>query len=455
MDRLSPQDASFLHAEDENTHMHVATACLFEGPPPAQDQVLELVRAKLPRVPRYRQKVRFVPLDAGRPVWVDDPHFKLDYHVRRTALPRPGGDQELENLMGRLTSQPLDRARPLWEMWVVEGLGGDRWLLFQKIHHAMVDGISTVDIMTLLFDREPTAPVPVPDDWRPEPEPSDARLLADALAERATSPYEQFRALRAALRAPQEGRQRYADVVRGLSALQRVAQPAPAWSINGPIGPHRRWLWARTALSDVKAVRARHGGTVNDVVLAAITRGFRDLFASRGEPVEGRTLRSLVPVSVRAPEERGVHNNRVSAMFAELPVGIADPVERLRSITDQMRGLKNSKQALAGDALTRLQVFAPPELLALGARLAARQPQRGINTVTTNVPGPQDLLYAVGRRMLEAFVFVPLGTDIRAAVAILSYAGWLGFGVTADYDTVPDADVLRRGIEEGLAELKP
>ena len=233
-----------------------------------------------------------------------------------------------------------------------------------------------------------------------------------------------------------------------------VLRPTPRSTLNGPIGPHRRWNWAHAQLSDVKSIRAGLGGTVNDVVLAAITRGFRELLLARGEDVEGRIVRTLVPVSVRRPGERGTYNNRVSAMFAELPVGIEDPVERLSSVREQMEGLKQSKQAVAAEVLTSLTGFAPALLLALGARVASRRaPQRNVNTVTTNVPGPQRPLYLAGRRMLEAMPFVPLGGQVRVGVAIFSYDGALKFGVTGDYDTAPDIGVLCTGIETGLAEL--
>ena len=228
---------------------------------------------------------------------------------------------------------------------------------------------------------------------------------------------------------------------------------SPETSLNGPIGPHRRWDWARSTLGDIKVVRTSLGGTVNDVVLTAITQGFRDLLLSRGETVDGRDVTTLVPVSVRTPGERGTYNNRVSAMFAQLPVGIVHPVERLTSIRVQMDGLKESKQAVAGEVLTSLTGFAPPMLLAVGTRVASRASQRNVNTVTTNVPSPQFPLYAVGRQMLEAFPFVPLGGQMRIGIAIFSYNGMINFGVTGDYDAAPDIGVLCRGIEDGMGEL--
>jgi WS/DGAT/MGAT family acyltransferase len=308
-----------------------------------------------------------------------------------------------------------------------------------------------------VLDASPEPPPQVPDTWSPAPAPSDLKLVRDAIADRLTSPYEQFRAARATTRGARETLARLRDTARGLASLAGVARPTPASALNGPIGPHRRWAWARTTLSDVKAIRKSLGGTVNDVVLAVITRGFRDLLQSRGENVEDRVVRTLVPVSVRTPGERGTYNNRVSAIFAELPVGIVDPTERLASVRQQMDGLKESKQAVAGEVLTSLTGFAPPLLLTLGTRVSTRIVgrigQRNVNTVTTNVPGPQYPLYAAGRTMLEAFPFVPLGGSIRIGIAIFSYDGKLTFGVTGDYDTAPDIEVLCGGIEDGVAEL--
>jgi diacylglycerol O-acyltransferase / wax synthase len=453
MRTLSPQDASFLHIEDDVNHMHIGSVAIFEGPPPPQADVLASVGAKLDLVPRYRQKVRFVPLGLGRPVWVDDPHFNISYHVRRTALPAPGGEPELRNLVGRVMSQQLDRAKPLWEIWVAEGLGDGRWAMVSKVHHCMVDGVAGSDLLTVLLDAERESPPSKPDRWRAEPEPSGARLLAEATAGRAVSPYEGLKDVVSALRAPSDLGTLVRETASGLSTMRGLMRPGPASSLNGPIGPHRRWDWAHARLSDVKAIRAALGGTVNDVVLAVITRGFRDLLLSRGESVDERTVRTLVPVSVRRPGERGTYNNRVSAMFAELPVGIEDSRERLDAIRAQMEGLKSSKQAVAGEVLTSLSGFAPSLLLALGTRLGSRIPQRNLNTVTTNVPGPQQPLYAVGRRLLEAIPYVPLAGTVRVGVAIFSYDGSLNFGVTGDYDASPDIDVLCGGIEEGMSEL--
>ena len=453
MHRMSPQDASFLHIEDDVTHMHIGSVAIFEGPPPSHDEILSAIGAKLALVPRYRQKVRFVPLSLGRPVWVDDAHFVLDYHVRHTALPAPGGDDELRNLVGRVMSQQLDRTKPLWEIWVAEGLEDGRWVLISKTHHCMVDGVSSTDLMTVLFDDSREPGPPPRDSWRPEREPNPAELVTHALAERAASPYEGVRTVAAALRGPRRVARTAADAARGLAATRSLLSPTPPTSLNGPIGPHRRWNWARGRLADVKTIRQALGGTVNDVVLTVITGGFRDLLQGRGEPVDDRFVRTLVPVSVRPQHERGTYNNKVSAMFAELPVGISDPAQRLAAVRRQMEGLKESRQAIGGEVLTSMTGFAPAMLLDLAGRVATRMPQRNVNTVTTNVPGPQHPLFFSGGRMLECFPFVPLGGHVRVGIAIFSYDGALNYGVTGDYDNSPDIGVLCAGIERGLAEL--
>jgi diacylglycerol O-acyltransferase / wax synthase len=453
MKTLSPQDASFLDVENDVSHMHIGSVGVFEGPAPSRGEMCAAVESKLHLVPRYRQKVRYPPLRLGPPVWIDDTHFNLDYHVRRTALASPGGEEELRTLVGRVMSQQLDRAKPLWEMWVAEGLGGGRWALISKVHHCMVDGVSGTDLLAVMLDaeREPTRPRAPR--WVPEPEPSAADLLAEPLARRLASPVDALAAARELVRGPRQAAELAVETVRGTAAMSGLLRPTPRSSLNGPIGPHRRWDWAHAQLSDVKTIRVALGGTVNDVVLAVISRGFRDLLLERREDPSRLVLRTLVPVSVRRPGERGTYNNRVSAMFAELPVAVEDPVERLEAMRTQMEGLKQSKQAVAGEVLTSLSGFAPALLLALGTRVAFRMPQRSVNTVTTNVPGPQHPLYAAGRRMLEAIPYVPLAGRVRVGVAIFSYDGALKFGLTGDYDSAPDIRVLCDGIEKGMAEL--
>ena len=453
MEMMSPLDVLFLDVEDAVTHMHIGSVGIFEGPAPGPGEVQSAVAARLPQVPRYRQKVRFVPLALGRPAWVDDPHFNLEYHVRRTALPAPGGDEELRNLVGRVMSQQLDRAKPLWEMWVAEGLDDGRWAVISKVHHCMVDGVSGTDLMTVILSKDREARVAADDGWEPAPEPNSAALVTYALAQRAASPLEWLRSGLSAVRGPGRVARQTVDVTRGFANLRTLLSRNPSSTLNGPIGPHRRWDWARARLVDIKQIRAFHGGTINDVVLAVIAGGFRELLLSRGETVQGRVLRTLVPVSVRADDAHGTYDNKVSAMFAELPVGLDDPVERVHSLHEQMQDLKRSGQAVAAERLTALGGFAPAMLLALGGRVATRLPQSSVNTVTTNVPGPQYPLYLAQRRMLEAFPFVPLGGHVRVGVAIFSYDGGINFGVTGDRDTAPDIGVLCRGIERGVAEL--
>jgi diacylglycerol O-acyltransferase / wax synthase len=453
MEPLSPQDASFLEIEDDVSHMHIGSVGIFEGPAPTREELCGGVQKKLHLVPRYRQKVRYPPLHVGPPVWIDDPHFNLDYHVRRTALASPGGEQELRTLVGRVMSQQLDRTKPLWEMWVAEGLGGGRWALISKVHHCMVDGVSATDLLSVLLDseRDPSlAPAPR---WTPKPEPSSGELIAQPLARRLISPVDAIGAAAEVARGPRRMAELALSTVRGTAAMRGLLRPTPRSSLNGPIGPHRRWAWAHAQLSDVKAVRAGLGGTINDVVLTVIAKGFRDLLRSRGEDPDQLEVRTLVPVSVRRPGERGTYNNRVSAMFAQLPVEIENPVARLEAVRSQMEELKRSQQAVAGEVLTSLTGFAPALLLALGMRAAFRVPQRSVNTVTTNVPGPQQPLFLAGRRMLEAIPYVPLAGQVRTGVAIFSYDGALKFGVTGDYDTASDIEVLCDGIEQGLAEL--
>jgi WS/DGAT/MGAT family acyltransferase len=449
MDWMSPMDASFLHIEGPNNPMHIGGVSIFEGPAPAFAQLEAMVAGKLALVPRYRQKVRFVPLGLGRPVWVDDPHFNLAYQLRHSALPSPGTEEILRRTAARIFAQHLDRNKPLWEIWMVEGLSENRWALLSKVHHCMVDGVSATDLMTVMFEDSPPGDVT----WEPGPEPGNAELVVRTLAHQALTPAELRRFVRAASRRPRASLGQTRDLVRGMTSSLGLLRPLGRSSLTGPVGPHRVWSTAFVHLSDVKTVRTALGGTVNDVVLAVVSGGLRELLGARGENVAGRSIRALVPVSVRQPGERGVYNNRVSAMFAELPVGIEDPVLRLATVREQMDGLKQSKQAVAGEVLTSLSGFAPPLLLALGGRLAARSPSLGVQTGVTNVPGPQHPLQTLGRRMLESFPFVPVIGQVRISIAIFSYDGGLYFGVTADYDSSSDIDILTMGVERSIGQL--
>ncbi len=452
-DRLTGLDSSFLHLERDSAHMHVAGCSVFAGEPPSYDELIAAIESRLHLVPRYRQRLAFVPLDQGRPVWVDDPHFKVRYHVRHTALPRPGGDVELKRLAGRVFSQALDRSRPLWELWLVEGLSDGRFAVLSKTHHALVDGVSGVDIATVLFDTS-AEPLPVASpehEWVARPLPTSAQLLADALLERATVPAEVVRGVRATLRGPRAVATKLGRALGSVGALARTGlQAAPPSPFNVRIGPHRRFTWVEADLGQFKAIKDSLGGTVNDVVLTVVAGGLGGYLRLHGQPTDDVELRAMVPVSIRADIERGALGNRVAAMWAALPVGITDPVKRLHTISEEMQGVKQSGQAVGAEILTRLSGFAPPTIMAQAARLQARQ--RLFNLVVTNVPGPQFPLYLLGRELEALYPMVPLAENTALGIAILSYNGQLNFGLVADYDAVSDvealADELRSSIED-------
>lgn len=453
MDTMSSLDASFLYIENEVNHMHIAVVAIFEGPPPRGDEVEEMISSKLHLVPRYRQRVRFVPFDFGRPVWCDDPHFNLQYHVRHSALPAPGNEEQLHTLVGRVMSQKLDRAKPLWEIWVVEGLADGCWAMLSKTHHCMVDGVAGSDLLSVLMDHDPEAEHPPKKTWHPKARPSSLSLLAKSLVDGVSEPWEAFRSLGRTLRAPGRTLHDLSELVDGLSTFRSFRNPEIESSLNGPIGPHRIWCTAETTIVDLQKIRGAHGGTLNDVVLSAIAQGFRNLMLSRGEFVEDRSVRTLVPVSLRSEDEHGEFNNRISAMFAELPLGLDDPIECFESIRSQMEGLKEHHQADAAVALNSLTSFAPPALLALAARNFASLEQHAVQTVTTNVPGPRTTLYAAGQRMLAAYPYVPLFGSVRIGVAIFSYDGRVTFGITGDYESASDIDLLASGIEASIKKL--
>lgn len=458
MDRLSALDAEFLHLEDGIAHMHVAGVSVFDGPVPAVDELERLLTAKLHLIPRYRQRVHFAPLALGRPVWQDDPHFNLAYHVRHTALPPPGDDADLCRLMARLMSQPLDRNRPLWESWMVEGLPRGRWAVISKIHHCMVDGISGVELLTVLLSTERDESLPAPEPWKPAPEASGPAIVWDAWRGLAGDLISAARQVPAALRDPLRAARSAERTGEGAFRLGRHLTTTPPLSIEGTIGPNRTWAHSSVNIDDIRVVRHAFGGTFNDVVLAAVAGGYRKLLLRRGDDADHAVLRSLVPVSVRAQDARGIPGNRVSAFLYELPVHLADPVERLRAVRAGMSELKGSHMDEAGEAATTLGNLAPPMVIGfvsrLGSRVMQRLPQRSVNTVTTNVPGPQFPLYCLGREMLEHYPYVPLSHGVRVGTAILSYNGRVAFGVTGDFDTAPDVGVLARAIRSGIKELK-
>jgi diacylglycerol O-acyltransferase / wax synthase len=456
MELLNPLDASFVDAEDQDTQTSfaIASIAIFEGPAPTYEEFVTAIGRRLPLVPLYRRKLRKVPLNLGSPVWVEDPNFDLRYHIRRTALPPPGGDEELRRLMGRVMTQRLDRDYPLWEYWFVEGLDQDRWALISKVHHCMVDGVSATDLYRVLFDtsREPAPPPPVEDRTVP-PEPSGLELAARAVWDLARLPLRDGTAIQRLLADPDTALRQAGDALRGLARMAGALWPAPGSSLTGPIGRQRRYTWARASLGDVKMIKRELGGTVNDVVLAAISSGFRTLLIARGEEPAPSMLPSLIPVSVRHQGEESLYDNRVSALVANLPVHIADPVERLAAVRTQLAELKQSKESTAGEAVVSLGRLTPFPLASMFVRLAFSLPQREIVTVTTNVPGPQQPLYALGRELVEIIPYVPIATRLRIGVSIFTYNGKVTFGLTGDYSTTPDIAVLARGIEDGIAEL--
>ncbi len=457
MQRLSALDAEFLHLEDGVTHMHIAGMSVFEGTPPSEAEVQALLASKLHLIPRYRQRVRSVPLELGRPVWVDDPHFHLPYHVRATALPQPADDEAVCRLMGRLMSSELDRNRPLWECWVVEGLPADRWALVCKVHHCMVDGIAGVGLLEALLDIEPAAELAEPEPWTPSPEPAGAAMVLDAWAGLVGDLAHQLGAVPRALADPATTLREVGELGSGMLRFARQLVYAPDNALDGVVGPHRVWAHSSATIPDVKRIRTSLGGTLNDVVLAAVTAGYRDLLIARGEDPAAVTFRTLVPVSVRGTDARGIADNRVSAILYDLPVGIEDPVERLAAVHRQMGDLKSSHMSEAADAVSSVANLLPPMVVGTATRSIMRvvesHPQRSMNTVTTNVPGPQFPLYCLGRRMTEHRPFVPIGPGLRVGTAILSYDGRLFFGVTGDFDTAPDVGVVAAGIEAGIADL--
>jgi diacylglycerol O-acyltransferase / wax synthase len=450
--RLSVLDELFLHLEGANTHMHVGGAAIFEGPPPDYEDVLRMVNYRLQKVPRFRQKLATVPLGLGRPVWVDDTHFNLEYHVRHTAMPQPGDHGKFKRLVARIMSQQLDRSKPLWEIWFAEGIAGDRFALISKTHHCLVDGVSGADIMSVLLDLGPEPEDVELERWIPDPEPTADQLLVDALKERLTSPAEAIRMLQSSAMSPGNVPNRVVEGLRALgSFIGGSLDFAPTSTLNQPIGPHRRFETVLVDLDEIKRVKNSLGGTVNDVVLSVVAGGLRRLLKGRGERTDDLELRAMVPVSVRADHQKGTLGNQVATMWAPLPIHEANSVRRLHQVSENMLHLKSSGQAVGAQLLTTLGEYAPPTILAQAARLVARQ--RAFNLVVTNVPGPQFPLYTLGKQMLEVYPVLPLSDNTTIGVALLSYNGTIGFGLLADYDAASDLGVLAEGIEKSIAEL--
>lgn len=456
-DRLSAVDVSFLAQEGPSSHMHIGAVTVFEGPPPAFEELSDLLRSRLHLVPRYRHRLATLPLGSGRPLWVDDPDFDLEYHLRQTALPPPGSWEQLMNLTSRVFSQQLDRSKPLWEMWVVEGLDDGRWALISKTHHALIDGISGVDLATVLFDLQPVPRTVegtgVP--WRPRRPPSGVELLAGGVRGLVRA------GLRLSERAVRAAAHPDRTLHSGVEALEGIGEivwaglnPAPETPLNVEIGPHRRFVGVRNRLDDFKLVKSTFGTTVNDVVLAVVAGALRGWLRSRGVRTEGLELRALVPVSIRAADEHGQLGNRLAVVRGPLPVYIADPLARLLAVKEAMDGLKESKQALGAETLAGVQEFAPPTILAQASRINFST--RLFNLIVTNVPGPQIPLYVCGRELQDVFPVAFLPQRHALAVAIMSYNGSINFGLLGDFDALPDIDTIASGVElevDALARL--
>jgi diacylglycerol O-acyltransferase / wax synthase len=461
MDRTSALDSAFLHVETRTAALHIASLGIFAGPVPDQDEVRAAIGRKLPLAPRCRQRLLTVPFALGRPVWVDDPDFDLGQHVHRVAVPAPGGPTEVREVVDRVLSEPLDHSRPLWDDWVLEGLAGDRWALVTKVHHTMVDGIAGTDLLSTMLDLDPEGDPAVADHWHPAPLPAGWRLASDAVREglglRATElrslPLTAGATASGALRHPRAAVESVYAAARGILGFAGNALPTTASSLVGPIGRDRGYAWTEVDLPAVLDIHDRLGCTLNDLVLAAVTGAFRELLLARGEEPATHSVRTLVPVSVRHADQRGVMDNRVSAILADLPVEIADPHDRLTEMSIRMRALKDSHEAQVGEQISTLADVLPPAPLAAFLHLAFRLPHRNLTTVVTNVPGPTGRLYLVGRRMLATYPYVPIADRLRSGIAVTSYDGRLLFGVTTDRDSVPDAQVLVDGIDHGFTEL--
>ena len=453
LDRLSSTDVSFLTNESSSSHMQVGAIMIFEGPAPSYEDLLDHIQSRLRLVPRFRQKLAYPPVQTGRPFWVDDPNLNLEYHVRHSALPAPGSEDQLRRMAARVFSQQLDRSKPLWELWLVQGLTRNRFALLTKTHHAVVDGASGVDIATVLFDLNPVPEQPHSDDaWTPQPEPSSATLLAKGVEDVARAPVRAVRRLERAVQHPESAVKQVSDAVEAVSEVGwNFANPAPKVPMNVEIGSHRRFAWVRSDLDRFKRVKDALGGTVNDVVLAVVAGALREWLRGRGIRTEGLELRAQVPVSIRASDEHGQLGNRLAVMRAPLPVYIADPVRRLEAVSQAMKGLKQSKQALGAEVISRFNDFAPPTLLAQAARINFST--RLFNLTVTNVPGPQVPLYVLGRELEDIFPIGFLPPNQALFVAIMSYNGGMNFGLLADYDSIDDVDVIASGIETAIAEL--
>jgi WS/DGAT/MGAT family acyltransferase len=455
-ERLAAQDAQYLYLERPNQHMHVGGLCILD-PSTRPDgrlrfeDVAAVITSRLHLVPRFRQKVVFVPGNVGRPVWVDDAGFDVDFHLRRAALPPPGGRRELADFVQRVASRPLDRSKPLWEIYVIEGLEDGLVAGLSKVHHCMIDGMGGVDIASVLFDFSPEPQVLAPQPWSPDPEPSRADLLRDAVRDQAVNPVSALvDAARSVARAPSRAVDGLGQVASGVRDLMGLGQP-PRGPFDVRIGPNRRFAMADAPVQRFKDVKNVLGGTVNDVVLATVAGALHKLLRARREPTRDRALRAMVPVSVRAGADGMALGNRVSMIFVDLPVGAMPAERRLRRITKVTNDLKESMMAVSAETIVNLGTYAPPTLHALAARLMAGR--RWFNLVVSNVPGPQVPMYIGGARLLATYPIMPLSENTALSVAATSLAGTMGFGLTGDWDGVPDIDFLATAVDESLDDL--
>lgn len=457
-DRLAPADAGFLYTEDAATPMHVGGVVILKPEGPFHyTQIVELIEARLALVPRYRQKVRFVPGRFARPVWVDDENFDLTYHVRRTALPKPGTDAQLEELVGRLMSRTLDRSRPLWELYVVEGLSGGRVALINKTHHSMVDRVGAVDVAAAILDVTPEPRPLSPQVWLPTPAPSEIDLVVDAIADITTRPSEVVDAVRLAaldIRATVNGIGQTANSIWQIA--HRAVRPAPRSALNVTVSGQRRFVAVAVDLGQLKLIRRTHGGTINDVILTVIAGALRSLLLSLGEPLTpGTSLRAMVPMYVRpGPDDGGpVDVAPVMSYLIDLPVSEPNPVIRLHQVSFAMAAHTESGQGVGADSLMELGRFAPATLHTLGARVGSQLGRRLYNLLITNVPGPQIPLYAAGVPVVAMYPVAPLAKGQALALSVTSYNGKVFFGLTADHDAMPDMEDFGALLDEAIEEF--
>ena len=454
-ERLPVQDNSFLVFETATTHMHLGGVSIFDAGPlatPGGGVDLERVRAsigsRLHLIPRYRQRLEFVPLQSHA-VWVDDAHFNLHYHVRHASLPRPGDERQLKRLAARIMSQALDRGKPLWEAWIVEGLEDSRFALIIKTHHCMADGVSAVDLLTVLLSMAPDTTIEPAPRWMPRPVPTPAELLRDELLHTAAAPLRFARSTARALRDPAQLRTRAASVWQTITAGLHGAAPTP---LNRPVGPHRRFDWLALDLDEAKVVKNRLGGTVNDVMLATVAGAMGTFLKRHGVNLRAIDYRAVVPVSVRTPGEQGMLTNRASAWLTSLPVQERDPRRRLAKVRTRTAHLKETSQELGPSALLKVAEWAAPVLVSLGIRLT--EWLHPYNLIVTNIPGPQLPLFVLGAPMLGGYPLVPLFENQGLGIAIFSYQGKLWIGINADRDSVHDLHELVLALEASFAELR-